>query len=108
MGKIGVAAATKPGIGSESGRWQRVDGTRYFSAGGRSFRETVDPESSTAQRLASLVSIRPDLPSRAVFIAGLEGRLAARILSKDLSGPAIRLVTFEGDLGLWRRRRVQC
>ncbi len=57
----------------------------------------MDPESSTAQRLASLVSMRPDLPSRATSIAGLEGRLVAPILSKDLSGPATRLVTFEGD-----------
>ena len=32
-----------------------------------------------------------DLPSRTMTIAGLEGRMETRILSKDLSGPATRL-----------------
>lgn len=40
-----------------------------------------------------------ELPVRAMSIAGLEGKLAARILSKDMSGPATRIVTFQGNWG---------
>lgn len=39
------------------------------------------------------------LPIRTMSIAGLEGKLAARILSKDMSGPATRVVRFEGGWG---------
>jgi len=40
-----------------------------------------------------------DLPVRTMSIAGLEGKLAARILSKDMTGPATRIVRFQGDWG---------
>lgn len=39
------------------------------------------------------------LPIRTMSIAGLEGKLSARILSKDMSGPATRVVRFEGGWG---------
>jgi len=40
-----------------------------------------------------------ELPVRTMSIAGLEGKLAARILSKDMSGPATRIVRFEAGWG---------
>lgn len=44
------------------------------------------------RRTQSLRAIEEgDLPSRTMTIAGCEGRIEARILSKDLSGPATRL-----------------
>ncbi|HDH03494.1 MAG TPA: hypothetical protein ENH15_04535 [Actinobacteria bacterium] len=39
------------------------------------------------------------LPVRTMSIAGLEGRLATRVLSKDMSGPATRIAKFEGSWG---------
>ena len=40
-----------------------------------------------------------DLPSRTMTIAGCEGRIEARILSKDLSGPATRLALIPAGWG---------
>lgn len=51
----------------------------------------VDP-ALVDRRSQSLRAIEEgDLPSRTMTIAGCEGRIEARILSKDLSGPATRL-----------------
>lgn len=55
-------------------------------------RGPVDDPALVDRRHHSLRAVREgDLPSRTMTIAGCEGRVEARILSKDLSGPATRL-----------------
>lgn len=52
----------------------------------------ADDPALVDRRRHSLRAVREgDLPSRTMTIAGCEGRIEARILSKDLSGPATRL-----------------
>lgn len=52
------------------------------------------------RRLQSVIGVAEgDLPSRSMTIAGLEGRIEARILSKDLSGPATRLARIPDGWG---------
>lgn len=62
-----------------------------------------DPVSDPAlldRRRRSLRAVTEgDLPSRAMTIAGCEGRLDARILSKDPSGPATRLARMPAGWG---------
>ena len=59
----------------------------------------VDP-ALVDRRSRSLRAIQEgDLPSRTMTIAGCEGRIEARILSKDLSGPATRLALISEGWG---------
>ena len=62
-------------------------------------RPVADP-ALVDRRRRSLRAIREgDLPSRAMTIAGCEGRIETRILSKDMSGPATRLARIPGGWG---------
>lgn len=59
----------------------------------------VDP-AVIDRRSTSLVAIRDaELPARTMTIAGTDGRLEARILSKDQSGPTTRLVRIPAGWG---------
>lgn len=52
------------------------------------------------RRHRSLLAVREaKLPSRVMTISGCEGRIQARILSKDMSGPATRLVMLSPGWG---------
>ena len=52
---------------------------------------SLDPALVDRRRRSLRAIEEGDLPSRTMTIAGCEGRIEARILSKDLSGPATRL-----------------
>ena len=54
-------------------------------------RSVADPALVDRRRRSVRAVREGDLPNRAMTIAGCEGRIEARILSKDLSGPATRL-----------------
>lgn len=67
---------------------------------GRCEREAPIDPALLDRRITHLPGIdEARLPIRAMSIAGLEGKLAARVLSKDMSGPTTRIVRFERDWG---------
>ena len=85
-GRVGRARPMAKGV--PYGRRERTFGSGQTVAVSAS---VTDP-ALVDRRRQSLRAIREgDLPSRAMTIAGCEGRVEARILSKDLSGPATRL-----------------
>jgi len=61
---------------------------------------TVTDPAVVDRRHRSLLAIREaELPSRIMTISGCEGRIEARTLSKDMSGPATRLVMLSQGWG---------
>ena len=58
-----------------------------------------DPALIDRRRQSVIGVAEGDLPGRSITIAGLEGRMEARILSKDLSGPATRLARIPDGWG---------
>ena len=59
----------------------------------------TDPALIDRRRRSLRAVAEGDLPSRTMTIAGCEGRIEARILSKDLSGPATRLARIQAGWG---------
>ncbi|MCY4371685.1 MAG: hypothetical protein OXF41_20230 [bacterium] len=59
----------------------------------------ADPALVDRRRRSLRAVAEGDLPSRTMTIAGCEGRIEARILSKDLSGPATRLARIQAGWG---------
>lgn len=59
------------------------------------------PDPAVVDRRTTLIAAvhESDLPSRRMSIAGLEHAMDARILSKDMSGPATRLVVIPAGWG---------
>ncbi len=62
--------------------------------------ETVTDPAVVDRRHRSLLAVREaEVPSRMMTISGCEGRIEARTLSKDMSGPATRLVMLSRGWG---------
>jgi len=62
--------------------------------------ETVTDPAVVDRRYRSLPAVREaEVPSRMMTISGCEGRIEARTLSKDMSGPATRLVMLSSGWG---------
>lgn len=59
----------------------------------------ADPALVDRRRQSLRAIAEGELPSRTMTIAGCEGRIEARILSKDLSGPATRLARMHAGWG---------
>ncbi len=62
-------------------------------------RPITDPALIDRRRQSLRAIAEGDLPNRTMTIAGCEGRIEARLLSKDLSGPATRLARMHAGWG---------